>query len=256
MSNYLSKAGIILVGPRYPENIGATARIAYNFGLSGLTIVSDKEFDRERMAKMATHKAAHLIENMRTVKTTREAAEPFNLIIGTTARLGRQRQRVDNPRIIMDKAARLYVQDKIQIGLMFGPENSGLTNDDLDLCQLLSTIPTADFSSLNLAQAVAIHCYELYMAIPKTEQPLSSNIEYANSFDLEGMYDHIQEALTEITFIEGENKTYWMKSIRNFLGRVRLSKKEATIIRGVCRKFIWHNKADKPARNSFTAKGE
>ena len=65
----LANVGLILVGPRYPENIGASARIAFNFGIADLTVVSDREPDRERMLKMATHKAAHIIENMRLVPT-------------------------------------------------------------------------------------------------------------------------------------------------------------------------------------------
>ena len=82
-----------------------------------------------------------------------------------------------------------------RIGLMFGPEDAGLTNEDLDFCQFASTIPTAGFSSLNLAQAVAIHCYELYTAVhthPFAGVPQS---EFANSFEMEGMYEHIEEAL-------------------------------------------------------------
>ena len=238
----LAAAGLILVGPRYPENIGAAARIAYNFGLSGLTVVTDREYDRARMEKMATHNAAHLIREMRIVATTAEAAAPFHFIVGTTARRGRQRLRQINPRAVMEQVAPLLLTPNTRIGLMFGPENTGLTNEDLDLCQFSSTIPTAGFSSLNLAQAVAIHCYELHMAVRYGDTPVPDPVEYANSFDLEGMYGHIGEALAEITFLDRNNHTYWMRNIRQFLGRVRLSKKEASLIRGICRKFLWHNR--------------
>ncbi|MCI5133299.1 MAG: tRNA methyltransferase, partial [Candidatus Electrothrix sp. EH2] len=114
---------------------------------------------------------------------------------------------------------------------------------DLDLCQFTSTIPTADFSSLNLAQAVAIHCYELSMAIQRPDAPLEAEGEslYANSYDLEGMYEHIEEALSRITFIRHTNRTYWMRNIRQFLSRTKIKKKEASLIRGVCRKFLWHS---------------
>ncbi|MCI5146989.1 MAG: tRNA methyltransferase, partial [Candidatus Electrothrix sp. AR3] len=114
------------------------------------------------------------------------------------------------------------------------------TNDDLDLCQLTSTIPTADFSSLNLAQAVAIHCYELSMTVRKV-QPLVNEEQYANSYELEGMYEHIEQALSRITFIRHANKIYWMRNISQFLSRTRIKKKEASLIRGTCRKFLWYS---------------
>jgi tRNA/rRNA methyltransferase len=146
------------------------------------------------------------------------------------------------PYAVMQELASLAANHRL--ALMFGPENSGLTNEDLDLCQFTSTIPTADFSSLNLAQAVAIHCYELSMAMHRLETPVEpegGESLYANSYDLEGMYEHIEEALTKITFIRHTNKTYWMRNIRQFLSRTRIKKKEASLIRGVCRKFLWHS---------------
>jgi len=239
----LAAAGLILVRPRYPENIGAAARIAYNFGLAEITVVTDRPPDRTRMEKMATHNAAHLLRDMRMVRTTAEAAAPYHFIVGTTARKGRQRLRQVHPRAVMDQVAPLLNTPNTRIGLMFGPENTGLTNEDLDLCQFASTIPTAGFSSLNLAQAVAIHCYELYMAVRFGDTPAPDPVEYANSFDLEGMYGHIAEALSEVTFLDDNNQTYWMRNIRQFLGRVRLSKKEASLIRGICRKFLWHSRS-------------
>ena len=123
---------------------------------------------------------------------------------------------------------------------MYGPENTGLTNAELDLCQFTSTIPTADFSSLNLAQAVAIHCYELAMAITSAATPPLPESDFANSFELEGMYEHIEQALATTTYLDHNNTTYWMRNIRQFLSRVRLKKKEASMIRGICRKFLWH----------------
>ena len=238
----LDNVGLILVGPRYPENIGAAARIAYNFGIPELTVVTDRKPDQERMLKMATHKAGHLITGMRVVETTAEAASPYNFIVATTARQGRQRVRMQSPRAVMEEIRPLARAANNRIALMFGPENTGLTNEDLDLCQFYSTIPTADFSSLNLAQAVAIHCYELYMAMVFGSSEPTQPLDYANSFDLEGMYGHISEALSEITFLDDNNQVYWMRSIRRFLGRVHLTKKEASLIRGICRKFLWHSR--------------
>jgi tRNA/rRNA methyltransferase len=236
----LPGSGIILVGPKYPENIGASARIALNFGIENLIVVTDREPDQERMLKMATHKAAHLIHNLQIFTRTKEAAQPYQFIVGTTARQGKHRVLEQTPHEVMAELAPLVRANRV--ALMFGPENSGLTNEDLDLCQFTSTIPTADFSSLNLAQAVAVHCYELYMAVHQVTTPVNES-DFANSYDLEGMYDHIEQVLTRTTFIRHTNKTYWMRNIRQFLGRIRIKKKEASLIRGACRKFLWYDES-------------
>ncbi len=237
-------SGILLVDPKYPENVGASARIACNFGIENLIVIAKKRPDQERMLKMATHKAAHLIHNLQLFEETREAAQPYQFIVGTTARQGRHRVLEQTPHEVMAELAPLAPGSKI--GLMFGPENSGLTNQDLDLCQFTSTIPTVDFSSLNLAQAVAIHCYELSMALREVSTTVHES-DFANSYDLEGMYDHIEQVLTKTTFIRHTNKTYWMRNIRQFLSRIRIKKKEASLIRGTCRKFLWqdeHNREE------------
>jgi len=229
-------SGIILVDPKYPENIGASARIACNFGIEQLIVIAKKRPDEERMLKMATHKAAHLIHRLQLFEKTREAAQPYHFIVGTTARQGRHRVLEQTPHEVMTDLAPLAPGSRI--ALMFGPENSGLTNEDLDLCQFTSTIPTVDFSSLNLAQAVAIHCYELSMALRQVHSTVRES-DFANSYDLEGMYEHIEQVLTTTTFIRHTNKTYWMRNIRQFLSRIRIKKKEASLIRGTCRKFLW-----------------
>ncbi|CAK8711079.1 tRNA/rRNA methyltransferase [Candidatus Electrothrix aarhusensis] len=258
----LSGSGLILVRPKYPENIGASARIACNFGIEQLTVVTEDAPDQERMFKMATHKAAHLIRDLRLVDNTREAAEPYHFIVGTTARQGRHRVLEKAPHAVMTELALLAAGHRI--GLMFGRESSGLTNEDLDFCQFTSTIPTADFSSLNLAQAVAIHCYELSMAISTLNEQanldkqanLNGESQYANSYDLEGMYEHIEDALTKTTFIRHTNKTYWMRNIRQFLSRTKIKKKEASLIRGVCRKFLWHSRQEEEQKGLEGQKGE
>jgi tRNA/rRNA methyltransferase len=241
-ASLLAGSGLILVQPKYPENIGATARIACNFGVEDLVVVAPEQPDQERMLKMATHKAAHLIHKLQVVGSTAEAAAPYHFIVGTTARQGKNRIVLENtgPREVMEQLVPLAQGHRV--ALMFGPESSGLSNEDLDLCQFTSTIATADFSSLNLAQAVAIHCYELFHAVQ--QQPEAQQIQYANSYELEGMYAHIEQALGAITFLRHTNTTYWMRNIRQFLSRTRLRKKEASLIRGVCRKFLWYQQQE------------
>jgi tRNA/rRNA methyltransferase len=237
--NLLNNVAIILVQPKFAENIGAAARSMFNMGLSQLIIVRDQPPEYEAMAKMATHKAVHLIDTMEMHGSVEEAIAPFSYIVGTTARRGRQRGSERSPRQIVGAMADFLPGNRAAI--LFGPENCGLCNDELKYCHMVSAIPTADFSSLNLAQAVAIHCYELYHGLIHEHKDIEPVPKLATSFELEGMYRHVEEALVKIDFLEEKNHSYWMNNIRGFLGRLHLSSKESNIIRGICRQFLWHH---------------
>jgi tRNA/rRNA methyltransferase len=104
---------------------------------------------------------------------------------------------------------------------------------------MTSAIPTAGFSSLNLAQAVAVHCYEIYYGLIHAKKDITPAPKFASTFELEGMYTHVEQALLEIDFLQAKNHSYWMNNIRQFLSRIRLSSKDANIIRGICRQFLW-----------------
>ncbi|MBW2467331.1 MAG: RNA methyltransferase [Deltaproteobacteria bacterium] len=237
-SHLLDNIAIVLMEPQYPENIGAAARCAMNMGISRLVIVRDEFPDREKMLKMATHKAAHLIDQLQHFDSLAEALAPFSQVVGTTARLGRKRRIENSPRYMLDTILPLLTNNEVAI--LFGPEHRGLTNDDLKYCQLTVTIPTADFSSLNLAQAVAILCYELFWGIMYSGRDMQAGPKLADSHELEGMYEHVESLLNRIGFLNTNDSTYWMRNIRHFLGRIGLRAKEARIIRGFCRQFLWY----------------
>jgi tRNA/rRNA methyltransferase len=237
--NLLDNIAIVLMEPKYPENIGAAARCAMNMGISRLSIIRDKAPDQEKMLKMATHKAAHLIENLKHFKSLQDALAPFSHVVGTTARQGRKRRIENSPRYMLGTILPLLEHN--QVALLFGPEHRGLTNDDLKYCQTTVSIPTADFSSLNLAQAVAILCYELYWGVMYYDKELQSAPKLASSHELEGMYEHVEQLLNRIGFLRTDDSSYWIRNIRDFLGRVGLRAKEARIIRGFCRQFLWYN---------------
>ncbi len=239
----LDQIGIVLMEPKFPENIGAAARIAWNMGLSRLIVVRDEFPDYEPMAQMATHKAVHLIDNMEFHNDLAEALKPFSQVVATTARKGRQRPVERSPREVVKEVAPLLPNN--QIAFLFGPENRGLTNDDLRYCQMTSTIPSAGFSSLNLAQAIAVHCYELRYTLIHEPKNIQASPQYASSFELEGMYSHVEKALLEVDFLQEKTKKYWMNNIRQFLGRIKLTSKESNIIRGICRQFLWYQSVQK-----------
>ena len=235
----LDNITIVLMEPKYPENIGAAARCAMNMGISRLIIVRNEAPDQEKMLKMATHKAAHLIKQLERFDNLKDALAPFSHVVGTSARQGKKRRAENSPRLMLDTILPLLENNKV--ALLFGPEDRGLTNDDLKYCQTTITIPTADFSSLNLAQAVAILCYELYWSILYTGKIRQSSPKLANSYELEGMYEHVEEMLNRIGFLRTNDPSYWIRNIRHFLGRIGLRAKEARIIRGFCRSFLWYN---------------
>jgi len=238
LKQMLDNIAIVLMEPKYPENIGAAARCAMNMGISRLVIVREEVPDQEKMLKMATHKAAHLIEQLQHFDNLAEALAPFSHVVGTTARQGRKRRIENSPRYMLDTILPLLTDNKVAI--LFGPEHRGLTNDDLKYCQTTVTIPTADFSSLNLAQAVAILCYELFWGVMYSDRSMKSGPRLASSNELEGMYEHVEILLNTIGFLNTNDSTYWMRNIRHFLGRIGLRAKEARIIRGFCRQFLWY----------------
>jgi tRNA/rRNA methyltransferase len=237
--NLLANIGVVLMEPKFPENIGSAARVMANMGLSRLIIVRNEFPDKEKMLKMATHKAAYIIENMEFHTELAPALKPFAKITGTTARYGRHRKTLNSPK---EMATRIIpILENNQAAILFGNESRGLTNDDLKYCDWVVSIPTRDFSSLNLAQSVAILCYELHMESVEKNNKEIFEPKLANSFELEGMYSHLEELLGRIDFLKN-NDDYWMGNIRRFLGRFNLQAKEVKIIRGFCRQFLWHNR--------------
>ena len=233
----LENVGIVLVQPQIPENIGAVARAMNNMGLDRLVVVDPKNLDPERMNKTATGSSTKVLEGMEIYKNLREALAPFQYLIGTTARIGASRPALAQPRSLARKLIPIS-RDNL-VAILFGPEDRGLSNDQLRFCHTIATVPTASFSSLNLAQAVMIVSYELFLANDRTPQdtPLP---RLANSFELEGMYDHLRAMLSKIGFLDPQNPEHWLLNIRRFLARVPLRAREVRIIRGICRQMDWY----------------
>jgi len=233
----LENVGIILVQPQIPENIGAVARAMHNMGLHRLVLVDPKNCDRDRMSKTATGSSTRVLDSMDIYKNLREALSPFQYLVGTTARIGVSRPALTRPRSLARKL--IPISQNNLVGILFGPEDRGLSNDQLRFCHTIATVPTASFSSLNLAQAVVIFCYELLLATDRTQKETSVP-RLANSFELEGMYDHLREMLSKIGFLDPQNPEHWLLNIRRFLSRVPLRAREVRIIRGVCRQMDWY----------------
>jgi tRNA/rRNA methyltransferase len=112
---------------------------------------------------------------------------------------------------------------------------------------MTSAIPTADFSSINLAQAVAIHCYELQYGIIHAQKDMVPAPQLATSFELESMYSYLEKSLYTIGFIKEVSCAHWMSNVRNFFNRITLTSKDANIVRGICKKFLFHRESN-PAK--------
>jgi len=231
----LTNVAIVLFRPQIPENIGAVARAACNMGLSRLYLVEPASLDQERLRAMATPAAAPILDNMVIHDDLFSALADFQYVVGTTARLGGIRKEVQSPR---DVAARLIdLSQTNDIALLFGPENFGLTNRELPFCHALVTIPTAECTSLNLAQAVMVLAYELLVA--RTDTPRYEP-RRANTRELETMYAMLQETLMKIDFISHRNPEHWMLNVRRLFNRHGLRARETQVIKGICRQIDWY----------------
>jgi tRNA/rRNA methyltransferase len=232
----LHNVTIVLKGPKFPGNVGSAARCAMNMGIGKMIVVGNRSLDGEEVRQMATHVAKHIVEGIRHFDTLDEALAEFTWVVGTTARQGSGRGPVVSPRRMAEILVGLS-QDN-EIALLFGPEDKGLTNDDLRFCQTVVTIPTVGFKSLNLSHAVMVVCYELLIA--QMEKDSGYVPKLASAKELEGMYAQLKQTLLAIGFLLSDNPDYWMMHLRRFFARTTLLAREVKIIRGICRQIEWY----------------
>ena len=231
----LSNIRIVLVETTHPGNIGAVARAMKNMCMSELYLVAPKIFPSADATSRASG-ADDILASAVLCDTLQEAIADCQIVIGASARSRTISVPDESPRSCAQRLA-VEAQDK-QIAILFGRENSGLKNHELDLCQTLLSIPSnQNYSSLNVAAAVQVVCYELLVAsgesvanVEKLEAPL------ANSAQMESFYEHLYQALTEIGFINPEKSTSIMRRLRRVYHRAKLDTKELDILRGILKK--------------------
>jgi tRNA/rRNA methyltransferase len=243
--NTMENIAVVLVEPQIPENIGATARAMNNMGVTRLLVVNPENCDLSRIVKMATGTSIDIVEQMEVYDDLLQAIGPFHYVVGTTARIGAQRPALTTPRRLAQDV--IPIAQSNRVAILFGPEDRGLSNEHLRYCHTITTIPTSRFSSLNLAQAVMIVCYEIFLTGKEPAQEVLPRL--ANKFELEGMYDHLKEVLMKIGFIDPQNPEHWMLNIRRFLSRVPLRAREVRVIRGICRQMDWYSEQLEKLRN-------
>jgi tRNA/rRNA methyltransferase len=231
---------IVLQRPRYPENIGSAARAMANMGFSRLIVVEPGIWDEERIRRLATHAAGSVVDGIQRFDDLPQALAPFGQVVGTTARLGGQRPVLKSPELLAEKL--ISISKNNPVAILFGPEDRGLTNEDLKFCHRLVNIPTSGFTSLNLSQAVMIICYCLATAQKTDPPPFTPRL--AKRIELDQMYTELTGALVRIGYVQPDNPDYWMARIRRFFSRMQLRAGEVSIVRGICRQIQRYGNSD------------
>jgi tRNA/rRNA methyltransferase len=230
-----AEPAIVLVEPQLSENIGTAARAMANFGLSDLRLVNPREGWPSDKARSAAAGADHVIDGARVYATLEEALAGLTFVYATTARS----REIIKP-VVGPHEAAAATQARIAaggaVGVLYGRERSGLTNEHISLADEIVTLPVnPQFSSLNIAQAVLIFAYEWRLISAGDALPFGGEVrEQAPREQVVGMFEHLERALDDAGFFrQSEKRPHITLVIRNFLQRAQLSEQEVRTLRGM-----------------------
>ncbi len=226
---------IVLVHTTHSGNIGGVARAMKNMGLHRLTLVSPLEFPASEATWRAAS-AADVMENARIVDALEEAIADCQFVVGTSARERRIPWPVQDARRCAERIASHSSNERVAV--LFGREDRGLLNEELQHCHLHCHIPTHEsYASLNLAMAVQIVAYELRMAQLGEATNLAEDAHWDTPFatteDMDRFYEHLESTLVDIEFLKPEAPRQLMRRLRRLYNRVRLDEMELNILRGI-----------------------
>src|SRR5690625_4620854 len=228
---------IVLVSSKDSANVGAAARALKNYGLSELYLVAPRCSLDSRAYALASH-AGDILDSAVQTDTLAEALTGITWAVGTTAR---DRASPDNT--VLNAREGISNLPETGAALVFGPEDTGLSNEDLDRCQAFITIPTAEYASINLAQTVNVLCYEWFQQHAGTA-PAPEKEDLADRSLLEGMYAQMMDVLLHIGYTDENRRGTAEHILRRVFDRAGLSAHEVAAIRGVWRQTRWA--ADSP----------
>ena len=233
------RPAVILVRPQLGENIGASCRAMLNFGLEHLRIVDPRDGWPNPSATAMASGAEKILERAQLYGTTKEALSGLSFVFATTARTRDMTKNVLSPRLAM-RNARQMSADGNRVGLLFGPERSGLDNYDVSLADAIVTIPVnPGFRSLNISQSVLLLAYEWWVAADESSRENTSlrNPEPMAEFsDVQVLADRLEKELLVRGFFRPESKASRMKqNLRNLLSRMPLTGRDVRTIHGVIR---------------------
>jgi len=230
----LDRVVVVLDHPQNVVNIAAVIRAMKNMGLRRLRLVNPAEFDPWRIEGIA-HRSTDLIEATRTFETLTDALADCVRVVGTSARGRTANRNYVRPR---EAAANLLdAGGSGTVALLFGREDRGLDNAALDLCHSIAVIPTdPDYSSLNLAQAVMVLAYEVFLASGEGDAPLPRGrraTSPATREDLELTYDALEKGLDRIEFFKARQPEAVLRTLRTLLARAELDRRESRLIAAI-----------------------
>ncbi len=230
---------VVLVRPRIAANLGATARVMRNMGLTDLVLVAPEADPADQRARRLSTRGEAILDNARTVAGLGDAVADCLAVVGTSARMGGpvRRQSVGAPDEIFPRLIPLLHAGPV--ALVFGPEPSGLTDEEVTRCHFLAHIPTDPaYPALNLAQAVAICLYELRRLWLRSGAP-ASPVSVAPFAMQERLFERLRTALEAIHFLYGPKADSLMHALRHLLGRAQPSEMEVEVLLGLARQIEW-----------------
>lgn len=224
---------VVLSHPSHPGNIGAAARAMKTMGLSQLVLVNPRRFPDAQAEAMASG-AADVLANARIVPSLAEALAGTTFATALTAR---RRELAVDPLWVRDAAVEIVAATGTgDVAIVFGNETAGLSNDELALCQRWASIPAqAAYSSLNLAQAVQVMCYELRMAAvdPGLPPPVSNAGAPASHDDVERLLAHVERTAANVGYLDPAAPKRFLPRLRRLLSRARIEQEEVSLLRGL-----------------------
>ncbi|MEC9306267.1 MAG: tRNA (cytosine(32)/uridine(32)-2'-O)-methyltransferase TrmJ [Pseudomonadota bacterium] len=233
----LERIRIVLIGTSHPGNIGGVARAMHNMGLADLALVAPRCDVITQDSISRASGADHLLHQATVHATLEEAVADCTLAVGASARSRTLPWPMISPRELAERLPGECQPENARVALVFGREDSGLTNAELQRCHAHVHIPTnADFSSLNLAAAVQVVAYECRMAwLSQADAPTAAddNDELATHEELERYFEHLERALIAIEFHDPAQPRQLMARLRRLYLRARPEKMEMNILRGI-----------------------
>ena len=228
-----NKFGFILVKPQLGENIGACARSMKNFGFGNLNIVSPKFAFPNHKTRVTAVGAFNVINKAKVFNTTLDAVDKFDIVISLSAR----RRDINKKHITMKDFLNILKKKRnTKIGLMFGPEASGLSNADLSFSNYILQIPTSKkFKSLNLSHSVTLICYEIFKSINKnTFNKIGKKIKISSKSNVSLLVNHLIKLLEKkYFFLPSEKKQSMLLNINNLIYRLEPNDKELRILASI-----------------------
>ncbi|MFM1896308.1 MAG: hypothetical protein RLZZ385_1382 [Pseudomonadota bacterium] len=246
-----SSIRIVLVNTSHPGNIGAAARAMKNMGLANLWLVQPQQFP-SGVAVGRAASALNILDQAVVCNSLQEAVADCGLIIGTSARS----RSIPLKLVMPEESAELVHKSSRsnRVALVFGREDSGLTNEELQLCHYHVQIPaSSDYSSLNLAAAVMVICYELRRRFLRDSATRNAaeedywDLEMATGEQVEHFFEHLEKVLVRIEFHDPDNPRQLMQRLRRLFGRIRLDTMEMNILRGILSHVEYHLDHPSPA---------